>query len=569
MLIHYSFIYLYFSPMESKRTKRHVKAFGNNSDYKKNIICTTNYRWFNFVPLNLYKQFHRVANWFFVVMLTLNWVPQLNAVGKYFSILPIVIVLLSDAVKDLYEDIRRGRQDDRINNRLAQCYDKSTGQYYKKKWKHLQVGDVIKVVCKEETPADILIIDTTDEHNFAYADTSTLDGETNLKQRTCAAIPNIESTGLRNLELDVSVDIPNDDLSKLNGYIHNEQDHIALNLDNFILRGSELRNTDYIVGLVVYAGHDTKAMQNSKGSRTKMSNIERMMNGTILIMCLILISICFISAFGQWLWLRSYSHARVHNMTLTPSGTKSMLGIDIAEISEKFLVEYKVAPYLLPQTQNIAYVAFLSFFTFVIIFNQLIPMSLYIMLEITKLLQIWLLQNDLDLFGSKSINCRSMSIAEDLGQVQYIFSDKTGTLTENLMIFKCLTACKRVFGCSKTGKSDNLKSDEAGGVRPPVDPQLAEAIEAKSEYEDCNTMMIAMTICNTVMVTSEGRRGTSFSQYLPRDFNRIVYEAESPDELSLVNAAREYGYILLRRTPESCVVRQQKTIMRYKVVRIT
>jgi magnesium-transporting ATPase (P-type) len=485
-------------------------------------------------------------------MLALNWVPQLNAVGKYFSIMPIIIVLASDAIKDLYEDIRRARQDDRINNREAQCYDKTTGQYYRKKWKHLQVGDVIKVVCKEEAPADILIIDTTDEFNFAYADTSTLDGETNLKQRTCAKIPDMESTGLRNLELEVSVDIPNDDLSKLNGYIHHEQQNVTLNLENFILRGSELRNTDYIVGLVVYAGHDTKAMQNNKGARTKMSNIERMMNGTIMIMCLILLSICFISAFGQWLWLRSYSHARVHKMTNSSSNSST--------------IEYKVAPYLTPLTQKIAYVAFLSFFTFVIIFNQLIPMSLYILLEVTKLLQMWLLQKDLDLFGTKAINCRSISIGEDLGQVQYIFTDKTGTLTENKMIFKCLTACRRVFGCSKTGKSDNLKTDDSGGVRPPVDAALAEALESKSDFEDCNSIMIAMTICNTVMVTSEGRRGTSFSQYLPRDFNRIVYEAESPDELSLVNAAREYGFILLRRTPESCVVRQQKTIMRYKVI---
>ena len=407
----------FFRSMESKKIKRHVKAFAKDSDFRKNAICTTNYRWWNFIPLNLYKQFHRVANWFFLVMLALNWVPQLNAVGKYFSILPILIVLLSDAIKDLYEDIRRARQDDNINNQESHCYDKKTGQFNRKKWKHLQVGDVIKVVCKEETPADILIIDTTDEQGFAYADTSTLDVETNLKQRTCAKIPDIESTGLRNLELDVSVDVPNDDLSKLNGYIHHEHENLTLNLDNFILRGSELRNTDYVVGLVVYAGHDTKAMQNNKGSRTKMSNIERMMNGTILIMCLILISICFISAFGQWLWLRSYSYARLHNMT------------SVINMTDHYIVEYKVAPYLVPQTQAVAYIAFLSFFTFVIIFNQLIPMSLYIILEVTKLLQIWILQKDLDLFGKKAINCRSMSIGEDLGQVQYIFSDKTGTLT--------------------------------------------------------------------------------------------------------------------------------------------
>ena len=102
------------------------------------------------------------------------------------------MVLASDAIKDLYEDIRRSRQDDQINNRDAHCYNKKTGQYYKKKWRDLEVGEVIKVLCKEEVPADILLIDTSDEFGFAYADTSTLDGEANLKQRTLAKIPEME-----------------------------------------------------------------------------------------------------------------------------------------------------------------------------------------------------------------------------------------------------------------------------------------------------------------------------------------------------------------------------------------
>ena len=535
--------------MESK--SRHVRAF-SNSGFCNNGICTTNYRWYNFVPLNLYKQFHRVANWFFIVMIGLNWVPQLNAVGKYFSITPLLVVLSSDAIKDLYEDIRRGRQDDQINERDAHCYNKKKQRYYQKKWRDIQVGDVIKILCKEEVPADILMIDTSDEFGFAYADTSTLDGETNLKQRTLIKIPDMESTGIRNLELGVNVDLPNNDLTRLNGFIDNPEQNISLNLDNFLLRGSELRNTDYIVGLVVYSGHDTKAMQNNKGSRTKMSKIERMMNTTVLMIFIILLVVCFISAVGQWLWLTAYGHDRPQNITLA--------GEDPA-----FEIQYKVPPYLPYAEKNLGYLAFLSFFTYAIIFNQLIPMSLYILLEITKLIQIWFLQQDLDLCGKNTILCRAMSIAEDLGQVEYVFSDKTGTLTENKMIFKCLSVNKILYGSTETGKLGLVTLDD-GTVRPPVDQAFADALQSEDkDFEDCKKMIIAMTLCNTVMVTTEGRRGTSFSQYLPKDFNRIVYEAESPDELSFVNAAREYGSILLRRTPESCVVRHHKTIMRYKV----
>ena len=410
----------------------------------------------------------------------------------------------------------------------------------------MEVGDVIKILCKEEVPADILIIDTSDEFGYAFADTSSLDGETNLKQRSLSQIPGIESTGIKNLQLDVSVDLPNNDLSKLNGFIHNDNDNISLNLDNFILRGSQLRNTDFVVGLVVYAGHDTKTMQNNKGSRTKISKIERRMNGAILIMLLALLIICFISAVGQYTWLTSFGHP--WNLT---DGSSSV-------------IRNQMAPYITPITKNFSYVSFLSYFTFIIIFNTLIPMSLYILLEITKLVQIWFIQKDEELCGERNILCRSMSIAEDLGQVQYIFSDKTGTLTENKMVFKCLTVCKRQFGSSETGESTTVISDNDGEVRPFADPGLVRELKS-SQISDYKSLLIAMTVCNTVMVTSEGRRGTSYSQYLPQDFRRIAYEAESPDELSLVNAAKEYGFILLRRTPESCVVRQQETIMRYKV----
>ena len=128
---------------------RLVKAF-KKSDHRTNIICTTNYRWWNFIPLNLYKQFHRAANWFFLSMLVLNWVPQLNAVGKYFSVMPMLIVLASDAIKDLYEDIRRGRQDDKINGRFTHCYNSKTGKYFEKKWRAWKLVMLLKFYAKKK-----------------------------------------------------------------------------------------------------------------------------------------------------------------------------------------------------------------------------------------------------------------------------------------------------------------------------------------------------------------------------------------------------------------------------------
>ncbi|KAK7083322.1 putative phospholipid-transporting ATPase VD, partial [Halocaridina rubra] len=85
------------------------------------------------------------------------------------------------------------------------------------------------------------------------------------------------------------------------------------------------------------------------------------------------------------------------------------------------------------------YVGFLSFWTFIIIYQVIIPISLYVTIEIIKLMQIYHIHNDRDFKDKKSgktIECRALNIPEELGQVQYVFTDKTGTLTENNMVFQ-------------------------------------------------------------------------------------------------------------------------------------
>ena len=91
---------------------------------RKNIIKTTKYTIWSFIPKNLFEQFHRFANLYFLMIVVLNWVPEINAFGKEIAMFPLVFVLSVTAFKDIFEDRRRYISDRDINNRICQVYDR-------------------------------------------------------------------------------------------------------------------------------------------------------------------------------------------------------------------------------------------------------------------------------------------------------------------------------------------------------------------------------------------------------------------------------------------------------------
>ncbi|KAK9694502.1 hypothetical protein QE152_g33510 [Popillia japonica] len=281
-------------------------------------------------------------------------------------------------------------------------------RYKKVLWKDVRVGDLIHLSNNEVVPADILLLRSSDPNGLCYIDTGHLDGETNLKQRQVARgfIEKQTTFEPSRFKSRIEVDPPTTKIYRFYGaMIHSSGERVPVGTNNLLLRECLLKNTDYVEGIVVYAGHETKAMLNNGGPRYKRSSLEKQMNQDVIWCVLTLVILCVIGAIGCKLWLNAYYH-----------------------VGEPFISD-----------RSKSHEAFLAFWTYVIILQILIPLSLYVTLEMCKIIQVYHIHNDVKLYDSminKRTQCRALNITEELGQIQYIFSDKTGTLTENRMIFR-------------------------------------------------------------------------------------------------------------------------------------
>ncbi|XP_052894439.1 phospholipid-transporting ATPase VD isoform X1 [Anopheles moucheti] len=480
-----------------------------------NKIRTTKYTLLSFVPKNLLEQFHRIANLYFIFIVLLNWFPQINAFGKEIAMIPVLFVLGVTAIKDLFEDRRRKASDKRINNSTCRVYNGESERYKKVLWQDVRVGDLIHLSNNETVPADILLLKSSDPTGVCYIDTCDLDGETNLKRRQVVRgfVEKQHIFAPNKFTSRIEVDAPSTKIYRFHGaVIHPSGERVPVSTESLLLRESRLKNTDYAEGIVVYAGHETKAMLNNSGPRYKRSRVEQQMNIDVIWCVIILIVLCIIGAVGCKLWLAFYANDSDND------GTSNGGNNDTFRIP---FLPFEISP---------EYEGFLAFWTFVIILQIMIPLSLYVTIELCKLMQVYHIHNNIELYdpdSNKRTECRAMNITEELGQIQYVFSDKTGTLTENRMIFRRCTIVGVDYNHPETEEEREL--NKIGAPVPILQPNLSllenfrgsaqplletnqgvgrNGSEAGNETvaNQIQEFFLVLAICNTVVVSATPHR---------------------------------------------------------------
>uniref|UniRef100_A0A4W6CSY8 Phospholipid-transporting ATPase n=1 Tax=Lates calcarifer TaxID=8187 RepID=A0A4W6CSY8_LATCA len=488
------------------------------SRYSGNAIKTYKYNVLTFLPLNLYEQFKRAANLYFLALLILQIIPDISTLPWYTTLIPLVVVLGITAIKDLVDDLARHRMDKEINNR--KCEVLLDGRFQESKWRNIEVGDVVRLKKNDFIPADILLLSSSNPNSLCYVETAELDGETNLKFKMGLRVTDERLQEERQLaEFDALIECeePNNRLDKFMGTMLWQRERYPLDLDNMLLRGCKVRNTEECHGLVIFAGADTKIMRNGGKTRFKRTKIDELMNYMVYTIFVLLILVAAGLAIGHTFWYE--------------------------EIGSKAWYLYDA------KGQDASYRGFLSFWGYIIVLNTMVPISLYVSVEVIRLGQSKFINWDLQMYFAEKdtpAKARTTTLNEQLGQIEYIFSDKTGTLTQNIMAFKKCTIAGRSYG--PVDWSWNRHADRKFQF---MDHSLVACVRSRKD-KDATEFFKLLSLCHTVMV--EHKDGD------------LVYQAASPDEGALVTAARNFGYVFLSRTQDTITIKEMDQESTYEML---
>ncbi|KAM7219927.1 hypothetical protein V8F06_004613 [Rhypophila decipiens] len=591
--------------------------------YPPNIISNAKYTAWSFLPVTLYNEFSFFFNMYFLLVALSQAIPALRIGYLTTYVAPLAFVLMITLGKEAYDDIERRRRDNEANAEeytALQFEDPSrsyaTGRSTKKlksargrkaskrlvserdrlsdiqeeeeqteaagrpssfvseiskKSRDLRVGDVLKLTKGQRVPADVIILkclsldapahqdpdaeteanllgdlvddesDAQDAATGAEADqggsggetfirTDQLDGETDWKLRLASPLSqNLPTEEL--VRLQITAGKPdrrvNDFVGSLEmtGLGHSDADAEAkaapLSIDNTAWANTVIASHAITLAVIVYTGPQTRSALSTSPSRSKTGLLEYEINSLTKILCFLTLAISII--------------------LVALEGFKSTQG-------------------------NIWYVKIMRF---LVLFSTIVPISLRVNLDLGKSVYSWFIQRDPGMPGAV---VRTSTIPEDLGRIEYLLSDKTGTLTQNEMEMKKIhvgtvsyanDAMDEVTAYVKQGFHITDPSSNPALVTPSSTFATSTNVGATRTRREIGTrvrdVVLALALCHNVTPTNEEENGQTIRSY----------QASSPDEIAIVRWTESVGLRLAQRDRKTMTLESPETGRVLVKVRIT
>ncbi|KAJ8330614.1 putative aminophospholipid-translocase [Batrachochytrium dendrobatidis] len=448
--------------------------------FEPNIVRNQKYNFLTFVPVVLFEQFKLFFNMYFLLVALSQLVKSLQ-IGYLFTYFgPLSFVLVITIGKEALDDYRR-LQRDKVAN--SQTYTRlSVAGPAEVPSSELCVGDLVVIHKNQRVPADCILLRTPEPSGACFIRTDQLDGETDWKLRVAVShsqkLPN--DMAIFQTNASVYAEKPHMDIHSFIGNITWVQDRDTqidpLTVDNTLWMNTVLASSAALC-LIVYTGRDTRAVMNTSFPSTKIGLLDLDINRLSKILALV---------------------------TLQLSLTMVMM-------------------------DGFRGLWFIYIFRFLILFSSIIPISLRVNLDMGKTVFSYLIMSDQKI---PSTIVRTSTIPEELGRIDYLLTDKTGTLTKNDMELRKLHMGTISYG------SESME-EVAGYIRSAFEQAQAQDTSfGTKRTKGINTRLkditVALALCHNVTPVIDGE-------------GELSYQASSPDEVAIVKWTESIGLTLYFR----------------------
>ncbi|ORX48008.1 aminophospholipid-transporting P-type ATPase [Hesseltinella vesiculosa] len=447
--------------------------------FSPNTVINQKYNIITFIPTVLLEQFVVFFNLYFLLVALSQFVPALK-IGYIFTYFgPLCFVLLVTISKEAMDDLHRYKRDKEANSQLYQRLTAGGLQHVPSS--KIRVGDLVVLRKDQRVPADMVLLRTSDDTGSCFIRTDQLDGETDWKLRL--AVPSLQRQGhdddLLQVRGSIYADKPHKDIHSFVGtFTHINEDTGMEQVEPLGVENTMWMNTvlasGSAIGFVIYTGKDTRAVMNTNHPETKVGLLDLEINR--------LAKILFLVTLG---------------MSVVMVGLNGFHGL-----------------------------WYIYVFRFLILFSSIIPISLRVNLDMGKSVYARQIEKDDEIPGTI---VRTSTLPEELGRIEYLLSDKTGTLTQNDMELKKLHMGTMSYGLDTMDEIQTHLASAFGQELVGISGKGRRNIVSR-----VRDIVQALALCHNVtpVVNIDGE---------------ITYQASSPDEVAIVKWTEKMGLALVAR----------------------